>query len=436
MRRYIFRSEQFHIDNTRALDGDTDVVSLAGKLRRIRMISIKQLQVSKSISIAVHKGFLVFMVVSIMLASCTFENQVNTALEIIDNGIRDIERNSSGWQSILQRVSDQLPKDVSEAIRVDAQNLATRSIGTTGTEFRCNVDFLGDRVNFLSKRAIQSLQHLKAELLNQNTSPLPPAFCQVSPASIDLNTSPDSWSTLFILGYDLDQKDISGETLKILLLNDQGGTTILPEDRIGRTTHYQITLNLGGMARQLYNDKITKLLVSWNNSTEKMPQVVVIPWKPVRVEERVPLGATPPYIPPRTAGDGDFDTSDGNSASLEVREEVQVAEQGIATRVYMHARESEPDHTEIDGWSEWTPAYTPPRCWKLISVNPQANSVQTAQVTTHDRLVFPRPAGEVADYFEVWVDRDDDEAGTWSRVVVHLRDVDIVREELVPEWLC
>src|SRR5262249_8501473 len=147
------------------------------------------------------------------------ENQIDTALGIIDNGIRDIERDSSSWRSVLQRVANQLPKDISETVRVDAQNLATRSIGITGTEFRCNIDFLGDRVNFLSKRAIQSLQHLKTELRNQNTPPLPPAFCQVSPASIDLNTSPDSWSTLFILGYDLDQKDTSDQNLKILLLN-------------------------------------------------------------------------------------------------------------------------------------------------------------------------------------------------------------------------
>ncbi len=376
------------------------------------------------------------VVLSILLTGCDLtgglgkhmESSVDKALEVIDNGIRDIERDSSSWQSVLQRVANQLPEDISETVRVDAQSLATRSIATAGTEFRCNVDFL-------ASRAIESLRRLKAELLNQNPPPLPPAFCQVDPASIDLKVSPNRWSAVILYGYDLDHKDSADRPLQVLLLNSQGSTVPLPENRIGRTTHYQIVLNLGDMARQLYHNQVTKIVVSWNGKTEGYPQIVIIPWEAKRQTITVPVGSTGPYPPRHTGGDRDFDTGEDDPTDLVLRGEIWVTEQRIDNRTYMYAREVKSDYTTVEGWSSWGNAYTAPNGWRIIEVRPTVGSEHTAKVTVQGRLTYHRPAGEVVDYFEVWLDSDGNEAGTWTRVTTHWRPLNITIEEITPEWL-
>jgi len=93
----------------------------------------------------------------VLLTSCGSCDSIDEAISVIDRGIEDITSESSSWQTVLQRVAMNLPNDISNTIRQDAQQLASRSIAEAGIEFRCNVDFLGDR-------AIRSLQQLKAEL--------------------------------------------------------------------------------------------------------------------------------------------------------------------------------------------------------------------------------------------------------------------------------
>jgi len=382
---------------------------------------------------SIVNGIRLIIVAAVLLSTLSMagciEPPIQEAVKVIDNGIRDIGQNSASWQAILQRVANQLPQEISETIRVDAQSLANRSIATAGIEFRCNVDFLANR-------AIESLRRLKAQLLKQNPPLLPPAFCQVDPASIDLKVSPTRWSTVILAGYDLDRKDGATKPLQILLLTGQGSTILLPESRIGRTTHYQITLNLGAMARQLYNDRIAKIVVSWGGKSDGYPQIVVVPWEAKRqTNTAVPIGQTGPYYPPRTGGDADFDTGDDDPTNLEVRGELSISEQAINSRMYMYAHEVEDDYTEVKGWSSWSRAYTPPQGWRIVEVRPNVTSIHSAKVTVHGRITYSRPAGEVVDYFEVWVDSDGDEAGTWSRAITHWRPLNITIEEVMPEWL-
>ncbi|KAB8140364.1 hypothetical protein F8S13_24355 [Chloroflexia bacterium SDU3-3] len=361
-------------------------------------------------------------------------SSIDRAANIIDSGIHDIGVSSAVWQSVLQRVAEQLPKDISETVRVDAQSLANRSIATAGTEFRCNTDFLGSR-------AIQSLRALKAELLGQSQLPVPPGFCQVDPASIDLKISPEKWSTVLIAGYDLDHKDTSSAPLSIFLVDEQGQRTPLPESRIGRTTHYQITLNLGQMAAQLYSAHIRKIVVSWDGSSVGFPEIVVVPWEPQRIRQPlIDVGSTGPYTPPRVGkGDRDFDTEDDSPTSLSVRGELRITESEIESRISMHAREDEPDHTEVNGSSAWDAVYTAPTGWKIVEVRPSAASTVNTKVTSNQsderQLTFNRPSGEVVEQFQVWVDREGDEAGSWSRLSVNWRPIEVTIEELTPAWL-
>jgi hypothetical protein len=372
--------------------------------------------------------FTTLFLITLSTSSCGIPPAIDRATTVIDNAIRDITLNLDNWQTILQRVANDLPNEISETIRFDAQSLVTRSIAVAGIEFRCDVEFLGNR-------AIESLRHLKAKLLNQNPSLLPPKFCNVDPPAIDLKVSPSKWSTVMLSGYDFDTQDHAQKLLQVSFLTKQGNTLPFPESRIGRTTHYQITLNLGEIASALHTLPVTKIFISWDGKSQGYPQIVVIPWEARRQTVTQNMGDTGPFFPPRAGGDADFDTDDDDPTDVVLRGLMRVTEQSIDTRIAMYARERKPDHTAVDGWSEWARNYTPPQGWRIVSVNPTLPSYHQAVVTEHDRMVYNRPAGEVVSYFEAWVDHDDDEAGTWTRVIAHWRSVNITIEETKPDWM-
>ncbi len=369
-----------------------------------------------------------------MISGCTFDvgmgqmaSSVDRAVTVIDNGIAAINQNSASWQSVLQRVANELPEDISQTVRVDAQNLATRSISTAGVEFRCNTDFLANR-------AVQALQRLKAELRNQKPPPLAPAFCQVSPDNIDLKADPARQSTVSIYGYDLDQRDSEGKLFQVMLLTSQGTRIPLPESRIGRTTHYQVTLNLGGYFKELYDKKVTKIIVSWGGSTSGFPEVIIVQWEPKRERYTQSIGVTGPFYPPHTGGDKDFNTGSGPT-DLTLKAEMQKTDTVVRVRTYMFAREQKPDNTKVEGWSSWSTAYTAPAGYRIISVNPNTNSTCSGVVTQQGLLKFDRPAGEIVEYFEVWVDQSGDEAGSFTKVTTHWRALEITIETIKPSWL-
>ncbi|MGB7962504.1 MAG: hypothetical protein WCF12_06030 [Propionicimonas sp.] len=370
------------------------------------------------------------LALTLTASGCGISSSIDEAIRVVDNGIAEISANSSAWQVVLQRVAGELPKEISETIRVDAQNLADRSIAATAVAVMCDFDFVGHR-------AIQSLQNLKAKLLGTNPPMLAPEFCQVAPQSVELSVEPARWRTVTLTGYDLDHRDTDNNLFAVSLLNEQGAAVaLLPDARIGRNTHYQATLSLGLMGPQLFKDRIVKLVVSWGGVSEGYPQVLVIPWEPSKekLTQRV-LGSSPAYQPPPVGGDGDFDTGDGEPTEVTVIGEMRVEPEALWTRVYLHAREREPDHTEVQGYDAWRKAYSAPQGWRIVSANPVAACSSDFLVTTQGVIPVNCPGGEVVERFDVRVDRDGDESGSWTQVEVAWRRIDLVIEETTPEWL-
>ena len=101
----------------------------------------------------------------------------------------------------------------------------------------------------------------------------------------------------------------------------------------------------------------------------------------------------------------------------------------------MFAREDKPDHTMVEGTSPSARVYTAPEGWTIVSFRPSAPSRQTGGVTEHGEQQFPRPGGEVIDHFSAFVDRNGDEAGTWTHVIAYWRIVEVTIEQTAPEWL-
>lgn len=363
-------------------------------------------------------------------------DSVDEAVAVIDKGINDINTGSADWQTVLQRVAKDLPEDISANIRVDAQSLADRSIASSGVEFRFNNDYL-------ARRAVQSLENLKAELLGKAPPVLPPALSHVVLPSVDINTLSSSRSTLSYFGYDLDHRDSNGDLFKIFAITDQGTKLPIPEDRIGRTTHYEATVNLGGLQNWLYEQKVRKLTFEWNGSSYDQGEVVIVPWEPqIKSSDVVEKSSSAPYIPPLISGDADFDTDpDPDSYNpTHIRLEGRMYTDGkyIKGKVYMWAQENGGDRdkqTIVEGWSPESIFYTAPEGWEIIEFQPSSPSFVNADIVKHDDTIYNLPAGEVVNAFNVWVDQKGPDAGTYTRVVVDWRRLSSVTvRQTKPEW--
>ena len=370
------------------------------------------------------------LLAALVLSDCgigKITNSIDQAVNVIDRGIDNINHDSTRWQSTLREVADQLPKDVQSTIRNEMSQLVERSIAKTGVEFRCDVDFL-------AQRAKQGLERIKAMLLNQQPGPVSPSFCHVSPGTLNINAPPQSRSTIELAGYDMDQNDQKGHTLKVFLFSDRTGESIpLTEDRIGRTTHYLLTLNVTGsdLETLIRNKQISKLRVSWNDTAAGLPEVLVIQRVAQRKTVTVPLGEIT-HVPSRAGGDADFDTDGGNPLDYSVTGESRVDGNRILVRVHLRGRERQPDNTTVDSWTDWQVAYNAPLGWKIVSCTPLGGSNRSGSITDHGVLSLKLPQGEVVSRFEIFGDRPDDEAGSYTRVIVFFNPATVVLEELIP----
>ncbi len=367
-----------------------------------------------------------------------FVEAMQNAISIVDNGIIKIQNESGAWRNTLETISNELPKEVRETIRSDMRNFVDRSVAATNNGVHCTVDFL-------AARAIQSLKYIKTSLENElalyekrasDVKPLvlpPPQFCQVIPNAINLSTDPESWSTVTLHGYDLDHGDTLNQKLSVFLINKEGATFALPESHIGRTTHYQATLNLGELESFLYHHKIHKIITSWNNSTDGNPEIVVLKWKPKRKTEITGISRLD-YMPPNNRGDEDFNTSSGKEMHIVVRGEIRIQETHIDCRTYLFAHEPRPDYTTAVGGTAWSRAYTAPPKWKIVGVTPEVNSEHRSSISNHGAHDYHRPNGEVVEYFKVFGDRRGDDAGSYTKVETNWRSLSVTLEETEPPW--
>jgi len=378
---------------------------------------------------------LIFLFILVLTNGCNiikgFQTSVDDATQIVDNGIADINQNGAMWADILQRVSRELPEDVAEVIRDEAQSLATRSIAHTGTEIKCSVDFLG-------RRAKQGLQRIKKMILfTSKPKPLPPALCLVAPPAIDLNTGPSSWDTVTIHGYDLDHRDSAGNLIGYSLEDEnQFEAKHIPEPFIGRTTHYQITLNLRELADTLHNSKISKIVPRWEDKIDGTTsgEIVVKAWKPATDTKIVDLGKTT-FVPPHVGGDRDFDTGGNDPMNGAVSGGIKVVDESfINGHIFMQAIEQKGDHTHAKG-NTTIRLWDSPRNWKIIRVAPQGQAGTQFSITRWGLHTYNQSPGLTVTRFNVYGDHDGDDAGGYTKVEVDWSTVSIDLEETQPSWI-
>ena len=137
-----------------------------------------------------------------MTFSCKLiETPLDKAIDAVDRLSALLERNSDDWEAIAERVLDELPVEARSLIDHEVNNVIQRGIAASGVEFRCDVDFLRNRVR-------EDLYRLKAELLhrkgvNVQAPARTPVFCHTVPEVVEPGTS---WLTFY--GDDFDAAEV------------------------------------------------------------------------------------------------------------------------------------------------------------------------------------------------------------------------------------
>jgi len=193
----------------------------------------------------------------IVVAGCK-TNEVQQALDILDRAENDLASEPEKWRLLIQQVARDLPEGVQGIIRNELDDLVQKTVAETGVEFKCLSDFYADR-------AIQGLGRLKAILRNEPVPAIEPTLCKVINSTLDLNLALDDRRTIEVYGYDMDQEDDSGQLLRVSLVSIAGNSYPLPEQYIGRTTHYQFVVNVGDVqvVRLLSGNHINKIRFLW-----------------------------------------------------------------------------------------------------------------------------------------------------------------------------
>jgi hypothetical protein len=337
-----------------------------------------------------------------------FQETGQDAVAALDRAIDALERNSAAWQSVLQNTTKELAGEAQSTIRNEVADVLNRSVAAAGTEFRCDLDFIGTRVR-------QALIRIRARLLGQTIPPVEPALCQVVPAAIDMGLDPSRRNKLEFFGYDFDTSPIT------VTLHDQSGNTIDVTNSLDRLTHYHMTLNLGlnGVPLTSTSNRIT---LEWQG--KQISSVAIIqPATPV-CREQTEVYARDTYLsftPPHTRGDREYK---GHGPQVWANAQWTHDDFNVILRLWMKAEETQSDWTTAEG-ERYETYYVAPPGWRIESLSGGMDSSAHYTDTDHeeDRL-GGGPSGPIRE-FVFRGDRSGDDAGIHTGVDVYFNPLTV-----------
>ena len=351
------------------------------------------------------------IVMPILISGCSIPDKIEDLTDkvsdvagdtvaALDGAIDALERNSSSWQAILQGTTQQLTADAQSTIRNEISDLLNRSVAATGTELRCNADFIGARVR-------QALVRIRARLLHQPIPPVEPALCHVTPAAVDMALDASRRNKLEFFGYDFDTTPI-----KVTLQDKSRTLDVSPN--LDRLTHYHMTLNLGANGVPVSNAS-NRLTLEWQDRL--ISSIAVIqPATPVCREktETYTRSTYLSYTPPHTRGDREYS---GNGPEVWATANWINDGTRVNLRLWMKAKETRSDWTTAEG--ERTESYyTVPSGWRIDSIVGNLESSAHYVDTDHNEdRQGAGPNGPVKE-FVFRGDRRGDDAGEHTGVDV------------------
>ncbi|MCE7042048.1 hypothetical protein [Dyadobacter sp. CY312] len=253
----------------------------------------------------------------------------------LDDTIAQLQLSSDGWAVIVDdlaiRVTDIIDDNKDELLQVvknDIVNTVDRFPGRVGIEFRCNSDFLRDRI-------IADLVRIKMRLIGGKPMDLVPSMCSVIPSAFILQNKPD---VIDFFGYNLDR----GKDVKIYMLHRNG----FKEDvtfALSQPSHYHWVLNLGynGLTPKDSSDKI---VINWGN--KEVSSIPIVHPEP-KICQSIPFTikntTTPTFVPEKIEGDEIFG---GNKVKINLVVFLRNDKNSVWASVTMLASEWEKDKDE------------------------------------------------------------------------------------------
>lgn len=187
---------------------------------------------------------------------------------LLDDAINRLTNQSADWQRILTETRDNLPKDAQSFVRTELTTVLDRSVRAAGSEVRCIIDFLGQRV-------LEDLQRLRALLLHQEPPLRRPTICGINPSLVRMserNADPSRFEAVEIHGYNFDTQP----SPQVLLTDNNVVSDVTKNGAVSNLTHqshYQMTLNLGGNGVKL-SATSQVIALAWNGT--RLSEVPVI----------------------------------------------------------------------------------------------------------------------------------------------------------------
>ena len=296
-----------------------------------------------------------------LVSSCTRPDSITEFTNQIDDTVDSLSEQSENWQALLEDLIKKVPKEVQGTIRNELQNLVNVSIAVTGSEIRCDLDFVINRLKM-------GLLRIKALMLNQAPPRLTPALCQVIPLAIDRTLVPARLLHVSMYGYNL----TSNSNIRAFV-NDSPNNIREVSSALDYPTHYSMTLKFGanGAALNPQSERIVLKIADQELSSIGIVQ----PDTPTCESKTIPVTPNPEeYIPPKVKGDGEFN---GNGPHIWATVRLIVKPRRLDAEIYMRAKETgDPwrgEPSEAKGTKEVT-LYTPDPGWKIESVVDQNSS--------------------------------------------------------------
>lgn len=353
----------------------------------------------------------VLLVAALLSAGCiNVDPPVSKVVDAVDDAITRVAANLTDWRTTLDELNTtvaNIDDDAAKLIKAELQQLTERSIAAVGTEFRCNVDFLGQRV-------LEGLNRIKSALGGKTGLPVTPRFCSVSPGSIDMVLDPERRNKIEVTGYNFDAQP----GMQLFLTTAAGRIDVTKH--LTRQTHYKATINLGGsnadQGIQL-DDTSRTLELTWQGSAFAPTVPVVQPPPLPKCRQQVLTSQPASYtVQAKHIGPGDADVFGKGDVTIQVWREGD--ESVVTARVYFKVSQYDDDRSTGEATSPAIELFRAPPGTKIVSVAaPEREAPDVYRDTDWEDDEIGGGGGLVRKYI-VRADGNGDDLNGWAQVNV------------------
>ncbi len=318
----------------------------------------------------------------------------------LDEAITSIQNAPSDWQYVLENLEKEFVHDIQATIRNDVQQLLNNSIGAATTNVVCILDAIPTRI-------IRTLENIKVKFLGGDPPKVTPTICQTTMNVIDLSALADTRKEIVFFGYDMVEK-----TSFEAILMGQNGNSMNLVNSIYFQSNYQFTIDISGLSDNLlasYNYiavlfdevEISAISIQKDNSTPEIQTIKIVPTKFS-------------YTPPHKGGDADYN---GHGPDINIGVRFFYTDKQVYLYVWMSARETQSDWTDVYGWSGQHIVYNAPIGWHIKGIEGPINFDNIIDITDngHDDHIINKTLGQ----FTIVGDTSGDEAGTETSVDIN-----------------